>query len=408
MTVSNDASGAVPVAATAATLQGVLRDCTPQGKGLGRMKAGDIAFVDAPDMTRRLAELLVAAQPAAVVNLDRFTTGAIPNYGPHVLLDAGIPLFEAAGSGMRAKVRDGKKVRLSPEGEITVGKKVAGHATPVSRADVDSTFTDAQRSLVDNMEAFFGNTIQFIHSEAPLLIDGVGAPEVGDIMSDRKVLVVSPAPDTKERLAGLRNFIAEFTPVIIGVGQAADTLTEMGYDSDFIVADPTEVSEKSLRGDARVILPAETDGYAPGLERIQDLGVGAMTFPAATESPTDLAILLAVFHDAETVVTVGQPVELDSIFADAGTTEPAALLTRLKAGRKIVDSTVIEHLYEKSPGGGGVAWAWAILGLLVAAATIIVIVGLGGSGTFSDNVVDTWEAVSREVQSWFTSWFNQV
>ena len=100
MTVSNAASHAAP----AATLQGVLRDCTPQGKGLGRMKAGDIAFVDAPDMTRRLAELLVAARPAAVVNLDRFTTGAIPNYGPHVLLDAGIPLFEAAGSGMRSKV----------------------------------------------------------------------------------------------------------------------------------------------------------------------------------------------------------------------------------------------------------------------------------------------------------------
>lgn len=383
------------------TLQGTLRDCTPQGKGLARLHAGDIAFVDAPDISRRLAETLAAAKPTAVVNLARFSTGAIPNYGPHLLLDAGVPLYEAAGSELRSKIRDGKKARVSPEGEITVGRKVAGHATAVTREDIDTTFADAQRGLVDNMEAFFGNTIQFIHSEAPLLIDGVGAPELGDIMTDRKVIVVSPAADTRDRLAGLRNFIQEFSPVIIGVGQATDTLAEMGYDPDIIVADPTQVSAKNLRGDAKVILPAETDGYAPGLERIQDLGVGAMTFPAATESATDLAILLAVFHDAETVVIVGQPVDLDSIFANASAAEPAALLARLKAGRKIVDSTVIENLYTKTSGGGSVAWAWAILGLLVAAATIVVIVGLGGPDTFTDNLVNTWDAIADAVRGWF-------
>lgn len=383
------------------TLQGTLRDCTPQGKGLARLHAGDIAFVDAPDISRRLAETLAAAKPTAVVNLARFSTGAIPNYGPHLLLDAGVPLYEAAGSELRSKIRDGKKARVSPEGEITVGRKVVGHATAVTREDIDTTFADAQCGLVDNMEAFFGNTIQFIHSEAPLLIDGVGAPELGDIMTDRKVIVVSPAADTRDRLAGLRNFIQEFSPVIIGVGRATDTLAEMGYDPDIIVADPTQVSAKNLRGDAKVILPAETDGYAPGLERIQDLGVGAMTFPAATESATDLAILLAVFHDAETVVTVGQPVDLDSIFANASAAEPAALLARLKAGRKIVDSTVIENLYTKTSGGGSVAWAWAILGLLVAAATIVVIVGLGGPDTFTDNLVNTWDAIADAVRGWF-------
>ncbi|MCP1386995.1 putative cytokinetic ring protein SteA [Corynebacterium sp. TA-R-1] len=381
---------------------GTLRDCTPQGKGLSRITAGDIAIVDAPDMTRRLAELLIAAKPAAVVNLSRFTTGSVPNYGPHLLLDAGIPLFEGAGSEMRSAIRDGKKIRVSGGGEITVGKKVAGHAAAVSRADVETTFAEAQRSLVENMEAYFGNTIEFIHSEAPLLIDGVGAPEVGDAMQDRKVLIVSPAPDTRERLDGLKNFIREFTPVIIGVGKATDTLAAAGYEPDFIVADPTDVAAEHLRGDAKVILPAETDGYAPGLERIQDLGVGAMTFPAATESATDLAVLLAVFHDAEMIITVGTPVELDRIFAEAEDAEPAALLTRLKAGRKLVDSTVIEHLYTTNTGGGGVAWAWAILGLLVAAATIVIIVGLGGPGAFTDNLVNTWDAIASAVQGWIS------
>lgn len=389
-----------------AELRGTLRDCTPQGKGLGKLGEGDIVFVDSPDMQRRLAEQIISHRPAAVVNLAPYSTGTLPTFGPHLLLDAGVPLFEAAGTEMRAKIRDGKKVTVSSTGQITVGRKVAGQAQPVSRSEVDATFAQAQRGLVENMEAYFGNTIEFIHSEAALLIDGVGAPELGDVMADRKVVVVSPAPDTRQRLTELKNFMQEYTPVVIGVGSAADTLADMGYAPDIIVGDPTDVAAENLRSDARVILPADPDGYAPGLERIQDLGVGAMTFPAATDSPTDLAILLATFHDAEMIVTVGQPVELDRIFADSATTagtpatEPAALLARLKAGRKIVDSSVITNLYAVE-SGAGVAWAWAILGVLVAAAVVILIAGLGGDGNFADNLVDTWDTIVLTARDWF-------
>lgn len=389
-----------------AELRGTLRDCTPQGKGLGKLGEGDIVFVDAPDMQRRLAEQIISHRPAAVVNLAPYSTGTLPTFGPHLLLDAGVPLFEAAGTEMRAKIRDGKKVTVSSTGQITVGRKVAGQAQPVSRSEVDATFAQAQRGLVENMEAYFGNTIEFIHSEAALLIDGVGAPELGDVMADRKVVVISPAPDTRQRLTELKNFMQEYTPVVIGVGSAADTLADMGYAPDIIVGNPTDVAAENLRSDARVILPADPDGYAPGLERIQDLGVGAMTFPAATDSPTDLAILLATFHDAEMIVTVGQPVELDRIFADSATTagtpatEPAALLARLKAGRKIVDSSVITNLYAVE-SGAGVAWAWAILGVLVAAAVVILIAGLGGDGNFADNLVDTWNTIVLTARDWF-------
>ena len=390
----------------AAELRGTLRDCTPQGKGLGKLGEGDIVFVDAPDMQRRLAEQIIAHRPAAVVNLAPYSTGTLPTFGPHLLLDANVPLFEAAGAEMREKIRDGKKVTVSPSGQITIGRKVAGQAQPVTRAEVDATFAQAQRGLVENMEAYFGNTIEFIHSEAALLIDGVGAPELGDIMADRKVVVASPAPDTRQRLEELKNFMQEYTPVVIGVGSAADTLADMGYAPDIIVGDPKDVAAENLRSDARVILPAEPDGYAPGLERIQDLGVGAMTFPAATDSPTDLAILLATFHDAEMIVTVGQPVELDRIFADSATaagtpaSEPPALLARLKAGRKIVDSTVITNLYAVE-SGAGVAWAWAILGVLVAAAAAILIAGLGGDGNFADNLVNTWNTIALTARGWF-------
>jgi len=379
-------------------VRGTLRDCTARGRGQSRLGRGDIAVVDAPDMTRREAEMLIEAQPAAVVNISRFFTGSIPNYGPHLLLDAGIPMFEDAGEALRSEMRDGRKGAVTPEGDVLVGRKPVARAAVVQRAGVDESFSSAQRSLLDHMEAYFGNTIEFIHSESPLLIDGVGVPEMGSSMAGRKVLVVEPSPETRGKVERLRNFIREYSPVIIGVGSAADTLADLGYAPDFIVGDPADVAAENLRGGARVILPADPDGHAAGLERIQDLGVGAMTFPAATDSPVDLAVLLASFHDAEMIVTVGDRVDLDSIFAGAHRSSPAALLTRLKAGPKLVDSSVIENLYAVQ-ARGGVAWAWAVLGLLVLLATIVLVVGLGGDGDFVGNLVDTWNVIAEKFQN---------
>lgn len=389
-----------PSAAESADLTGALRDCTPQGKGLRKLSEGDIAIVDAPDMSRREAQLLVEKRPAAVVNIATFSSGRIPNYGPQLLLDAGIRLLEGAGAATREAFRDGKKATLTADGEIIVGKKVIAQAEPLDQATVESSFDNSQRELVDHMEAYFGNTTEFIHTESPLLVDGVGVPELGDVMDGKKVLVVSPTLDTREKISNLRHFIREFQPVVIGVGAASDTLLDLGYSCDFIVGDPADISSDNLRGDARVILPADPDGHAAGLERIQDLGVGAVTFPAATDSPTDLAILLAVFHNAETIVTAGDTVDLDRIFAGADHAAPPAMLARLKAGDRIVDSQVIENLYRPS-SSGGVAWAWAILGLLVAIATIVVIVGVMGNGTFVDNLIDSWNNFALAVQNLF-------
>lgn len=60
---------------------------------------------------------------------------------------------------------------------------------------------------------------------------------------------------------------------------------------------------------------------------------------------------------------------------------------------------MIEDLYRAS-SGGGVAWAWAILGVLVALAALVLIVGLGGPGEFSQNLVDTWNRIALTVQGW--------
>lgn len=381
-------------------VHGALRDCTPGGKGMRRLREGDIAVVDAPDITRQVAQLLIEAKPAAVVNLARFTTGAVPNFGPLLLLDSDILLVEGVGEDLKAGMRDGKRARVEEDGTIAHGERAIGSGTVLSREDAEVRFTEAQQGLVDHMEAYFGNTIQFIHSEAPLLIDGVGIPDTGAEITGRKVLVASPGTGLRNQVKLLRNFIREYEPLIIGVDDAADTLVELGHSPDLIVGNPANIGADTLRAGARVVLPAEPDGHAAGLERIQDLGIGAMTFPAATDSATDLAFLLAEYHGAEMIINAGPRLDLDAIFADSPQATPAALLTRTKMGGKLVDASLIADLYTVR-SGGGLAWLWAVLGILVALAAIVLIVGTGGEGSFGDNLIDTWNNIALRFQSWF-------
>ena len=381
-------------------LHGALRDCTPGGKGMKKFHAGDIAVISAADISRQEAQALVDISPAAVINLNKFTTGAIPNYGPHMLLDAEVVLLEDLGEAFMSEFRDGKKARITDDGTVYLGGKAIGTGKLVERAAAEDEFSNAQRGLIDHMEAYFGNSIEFIHSEGPLLIDGLGVPDAGSEMQGRKVVVVSDTEGHRGKVKDLHNFIREYEPYLIGVDAAADTLVELGYKPDLIVGNPAGIAAETLRSGARVILPAEPDGTAEGLERIQDLGIGAMTFPAATQSATDLALLLADYHDAQMIVQVGNAVDLDDVFADRPHATPAALLSRVKAGTRVVDADAIINLYTVNRGGGS-AWLWAILGILVALAVIVLVVGLGGDAGFTDNLVDTWNNLALTVQGWF-------
>lgn len=379
---------------------GALRDCTPGGKGMKKFVEGDFAVINAANISRQEAQMLVDIKPAAVLNVAEFTTGSIPNYGPHMLLDAGVTLIEGVGEEFVSSFKDGKKARINEEGAVFIGDTEVATGKVVSREKAEKNFSSAQRELIDHMEAFFGNSIEFIHSEGPLLIDGLGVPDSGTEMAGRKVLVVSPSTDHRNKVKLLRNFIREYEPIIIGVDSAADTVVDLGYKPDFIVGDPSEISSETLRCGARVILPADPDGTAEGLERIQDLGIGAMTFPAATDSATDLALLLADYHGAQMIVQVGRSLDLDDIFAKQKHATPAAMLSRMKAGTRLVDADSVINLYT-NPNSGGIGWLWALLGILVALAVIVIIVGLGGDASFGQNLIDTWNNFALSVQGWF-------
>ena len=101
-------------------------------------------------------------------------------------------------------------------------------------------------------------------------------------------------------------------------------------------------------------MPAHMDGHAPGLERVQDLGIGAVTFPASGNAE-DLALLLADTHGADLVVTVGFQATLHE-FLDRGRSgsNPSTFLTRLKLGSKVVDGKAVATLHRSRVSVGAV------------------------------------------------------
>jgi len=347
------------------------------------------------DLDRATADALVDAGIVGVVNASPSISGRYPNLGPEVLVANNIALIDNAGPEIFKKIKDGSKVRLH-DGAVYHGDRRLVHGVERTDEEIADLMHDAKTGLVAHLEAFAGNTIEFIRSESPLLIDGIGIPDVDVDVYRRHVVVVTDGPAAADDLRGLKPFIKEYQPVLVGVGTGADILREGGYRPALIVGNPEQISAESLKCGAPVVLPADADGHAAGLERIQDLGIGAMTFPAAG-SATDLALLLVDHQGAALIVTVGESASIEEFFdRSRAQTNPSTFLTRLKVGEKLVDAKAVATLYRSHISGGAIA-------LLVMAVLFAVVAALWVSR--ADTVVIDWLSTYwNHLTSWVQSW----
>ncbi|MGY2005178.1 putative cytokinetic ring protein SteA [Blastococcus sp. SYSU DS1024] len=309
-----------------------------------RLRPGDIAVIDHVDIDRVSADALVGCKVAAVVNAAPSISGRYPNLGPEILINAGIPLLDDVGKDVFAKVKEGAEVRLDGGRLLDADGTVLAEGTEHDVATVAAAMADAKAGLSVQLEAFAANTMEYMKRERALLLDGVGVPDVATSIEGRHVLVVVRGYDYKEDLHALRAYIRDYRPVLIGVDGGADALVDAGYSPDMIIGDMDSVSDDVLRSGAEVVVHAYADGRAPGLARVQDLGVEAITFPAAATSE-DIAMLLADEKGATLIVAVGTHATLVE-FLDKGRGGMAStFLTRLRLGGKLVDAKGVSRLY---------------------------------------------------------------
>jgi uncharacterized membrane-anchored protein len=309
-----------------------------------RLKPGDIAIIDHADIDRVAADALVRCQVTAVINAAPSITGRYPNLGPQLLVEAGVPLIDSVGADVFDQVKEGQEVRLDGE-SLYLGDVVVAKGTALTRESVAAVLAVAKEGLSEQLKAFVTNTFEYISRDSELLVEGLRLPELRTRLAGRHALVVARGYHYHEDLQALRAYIREFRPVIIGVDGGANALLDAGYWPDLIVGDMDSVSDKALRSGAELVVHAYRNGFAPGLPRVQDLGLESVTCPADGTSE-DVAVLLADEAGASLIVTVGMRYGLAE-FLDKGRPGMAsAVLTRIRVGDKIVDAKGVSRLYQ--------------------------------------------------------------
>ena len=360
-----------------------------------RLHPGDIAVIDHADLDRVSADELIDCRVAAVVNAAKSITGRYPNLGPRLLLEAGIPLLDDVGSDVLIRISEGAVVRLDGDvlfaGDQAVAKGVLQDETTLAKA-----MQQAVDGVTTQIDSFAANTLEFLRHEVDLLTSGIQLPELGTSMDGRHVLVVVRGYRYREDLRALRPYIREYRPVMLAVDGGADALLEAGYRPDVIIGDMDSVTDDALCSGAELVVHAYPDGHAPGMARLQSLGLDAVPLPAAGTSE-DVALLVADACGASLIAVVGTHWTLEE-FLDKGRPGMAStFLTHLRVGGKLVNARGVHQLYQSRISG------WALLVLVLAAAfTLVIVVMFSPAGPILGNYFSvTW----RTFTTWFTGLF---
>jgi len=375
-----------------------------------RLQPGEIAVIDHVDLDRVAAEALVECKPMAVLNAAPSVSGRYPNLGPGILIDAGIPLIDDLGPDIM-RLRDGQHVTIdlnpdsehagcvqvegraghrrsqgsgrttTAEADSDVGKRsdsgILAEGTIQTRESIDALMEAAKEGLSVQLEAFAANTMEYMRGERDLLLNGVGMPDVRTPMNGKHVLIVVRGYSYKEDLKALKPYIREYKPVIIGVDGGADAVLEAGLKPDMIVGDMDSVSDKALESGAEIIVHAYRDGRAPGLKRVEDLGVEHTVF-AATGTSEDIAMLIADEAGAELIVALGTHATLLEFLDKGRAGMSSTFLTRLKVGGRLIDAKGVSRLYRARISG----WQLGLLALAGLVALLVALAATPGGQTF--------------------------
>jgi uncharacterized membrane-anchored protein len=360
-----------------------------------RLGPGEIAVIDHADLDRVSADELIACKVSAVVNAARSITGRYPNLGPRLLLDAGIPLVDDAGRDVLARVAEGAVVRL--DGEVLyLGDQVIAKGVLQNESTVGVAMDEAKAGIATQIDSFADNTMEFLRRERDMLTNGVPLPQLATVMQGKHVLVVVRGYRYREDLRALRPYIREYRPVLVAVDGGADALLDAGYRPQLIIGDMDSVSDDALGSGAELVVHAYPDGRAPGLARVQALGLDAVPLPAPGTSE-DVALLLADAMGASLIAVVGTHFTLEEFLDKGRPGMSSTFLTQLRVGEKVVNARGVHQLYQSRISG------WALLALVLAAAvTVVVAVVRSPAGPIlGDYFGASWHTFSY----WFTGLF---
>ena len=324
-------------------VRGTLRVERPTKGLLARLRPGDIAVIDHVDLDRATAQAMANAGVVAVVNAQPMVSGRYPNQGPQVLADAGIPMIDDLGDFGFTCLADDRMARIH-EGSIYDGEQRLTEGRQLTSDDIAEALEQARGGMLAQLETFTHNSTELLRREQDVLLHGVGVPTLQVRLAHRPVVVVAAADEAEIR--GLRTFVKEQRPVIIAIGQVADTLAKRGWDADVVVVATADdlPSAKVLRSASDVVIAAGSISATAVDDAVSRLGVTPHWFASAVPAE-DAALLVAHAGDPSVIVGVGMSATLTDFLERQRPGLASTFLTRLSVGPTLVDAAAVPTLY---------------------------------------------------------------
>lgn len=353
-------------------VEGVARVDERSRDVLTRVRPGEVAVIDHEDLDRSTIEGFLRAKVIAVVNASACISGRFPNLAPLLLVAAGIAVVDRCGRDALTSIEEGVDVRVAG-GVVYVGDRAVVHGERQSLESMESRLSEAKLHMGAELERLAEGTIEFLHEERDLLVEGVRIPECDVDFEGRHCVVVVRHLDWRQDLESLMGYIKDRRPVLVGVDAGADALREVGLAPDLILGDPNAVGADTLTCGAEVVVMGNDGDRSAGLGRLQDLGIPHRVFDSHGDA-TDAALLVAYERGAELVVVVGtqaSPVE----FLERGRADAASsLLARMRVGHVLVDAKAVSRLFST-----GIRPRHVLLLILAALAAMLVVAAVSPS-----------------------------
>ena len=321
-----------------------------------RIQPGEIAVINHVDIDEVAANSLVEAKVKLVINAAESISGRYPNKGPGILTENNILIIDRVGEDLFNNVSEGETL-LVEDGKIFRGDELIGEGDVLTREKVAVQIKLAYDNLGEELDRFIDNTIEYAKKEKGFILGEVEIPKVKTIYQGKQVLIVVRGQDYKEDLATMISYIEEVKPILVGVDGGADALMEFGYKPDVVVGDMDSVGDESLKAAGEIVVHAYTDGRAPGLKRVQELGLDAVVFPAPGTSE-DIAMLIAYEYNAELIVALGTHSNIIDFLEKGRKGMASTFLVRMKIGAKLIDAKGVNLLYRSKLK---IKYIWALI-----------------------------------------------
>lgn len=309
-----------------------------------RIGSGEIAVINHVDIDEVAAKSLVEAKIKLVINADQSISGRYPNAGPMILNSNNILIIDNVGLEVFDALNEDDIIAVE-DGKIYRDDVLIGSGEVMDKLVIEKKIKLAYENIGVELDRFIDNTIEYAKKEKGMILGELEIPKMKTVYKDKHVLIVVRGHNYKADLEAMISYIEEMKPVLVGVDGGADALIEFGYTPDVVVGDMDSVTDTALKTAKEIVVHAYTDGRAPGLKRVEELGLNAVVFSAPGTSE-DIAMLSAYEYGAELIVALGTHSNMIDFLEKGRKGMASTFLVRLKIGSRLIDARGVSILYK--------------------------------------------------------------